>query len=268
MHCGGNDLTNLDVSNNTALRELRCGGNDLTSLNISKNIKLFAGRAVPGILDLSNMPTLYEVCVWEMPFPPTDKVDLVDTTGSPNIYFTTECSDFEAPYIVAVDTLYQPDFIEATSTEDGMIYLVPEDTEKDIVVIRGVSIDSIAAVSNTPVNIPLSGLDNGIYWLYARDSTGNISEPEAFTIMGVGIEYYRAEHIKIYPNPTNTQLNIETGISDLYNIEITSLNGQLMLSKEMEGTSHHIDLSAFQRGIYFITIRSKDFVTTEKIIKL
>jgi hypothetical protein len=38
------------------------------------------------------MPTLYEVCVWEMPFPPAYQVELVDTTGSPNIYFTTDCS--------------------------------------------------------------------------------------------------------------------------------------------------------------------------------
>jgi hypothetical protein len=39
---------------------------------------------------LDNMPTLLEVCVWEMPFPP-EGVE-IDTTGSPNIYFTTECS--------------------------------------------------------------------------------------------------------------------------------------------------------------------------------
>ncbi len=37
---------------------------------------------------------------------------------------------------------------------------------------------------------------------------------------------------------------------------------------EMEGTSHQIDLSTFQKGVYFITIRSKDFATTRKIIKL
>jgi hypothetical protein len=36
----------------------------------------------------------------------------------------------------------------------------------------------------------------------------------------------------------------------------------------MEGKSHQIDLSSFQKGVYFITIRSKDFVTTRKVIKL
>jgi hypothetical protein len=36
----------------------------------------------------------------------------------------------------------------------------------------------------------------------------------------------------------------------------------------MEGPSHHLDLSSFQKGVYLITIRSKDFVTKRKIIKL
>ena len=34
--------------------------------------------------------SLEKVCVWNMQFPP-DGVE-VDTTGSPNVYFTTDCS--------------------------------------------------------------------------------------------------------------------------------------------------------------------------------
>ena len=74
--------------------------------------------------------------------------------------------------------------------------------------------------------------------------------------------------INIYPNPSNNHLNIETDISDLYNIEITSLNGQHLLSRELKGTTHQLNLSSFQKGVYIITIRSNDFVTTRKIIKL
>jgi hypothetical protein len=40
---------------------------------------------------INDMPSLYEVCVWELPFPTEEIYDL-DTTGSPNVYFTTECS--------------------------------------------------------------------------------------------------------------------------------------------------------------------------------
>ena len=40
-----------------------------------------------------------------------------------------------------------------------------------------------------------------------------------------------------------------------------------ILKNDIEGTSHQIHLSPLQRGVYFITLRSKDFVTTRKIMK-
>jgi len=83
LRCGGNQLTSLDVSDNAALTILRCGGNQLTSLDVSNNAALEE-------LYISNMPTLFEVCVWTMPFPP-EGVDL-RMEGSPNVTFTTECS--------------------------------------------------------------------------------------------------------------------------------------------------------------------------------
>lgn len=74
--------------------------------------------------------------------------------------------------------------------------------------------------------------------------------------------------INIYPNPTNSILTIETEQPDHYSINITSINGQLIFSTTMKGTSHQLDLSSFQKGLYFITIRSNNFITTRKIIKL
>ena len=82
------------------------------------------------------------------------------------------------------------------------------------------------------------------------------------------IEDSRKLITRIYPNPTNDQLTIETGKPGSYSIEITSLNGQQVLIGEMEGTSHQLDLSPFSEGVYFITIKSTDFVSTSKIIKL
>lgn len=80
---------------------------------------------------------------------------------------------------------------------------------------------------------------------------------------------WRKQVVKaIYPNPMNNLLTVETEKPDHYSFEVKSLNGQLLFSKEMEGTTHQFDLSSFQNGIYFITIRSRDFVTTRKIIKL
>lgn len=36
----------------------------------------------------------------------------------------------------------------------------------------------------------------------------------------------------------------------------------------MEGTTKQIDMTQFKKGVYFVKIRSKEFVRTEKVIRL
>jgi hypothetical protein len=105
-------------------------------------------------------------------------------------------------------------------------------------------------------------------WYGGTDATGIGSIGYAESMRGTQVEDHAIQGIYIYPNPTNSFLTIETGYPNTSHIEITSLNGQLILNKEMNGTTDQIDLSSFQKGVYFITIRSKDFVTTRKVIKL
>lgn len=282
LSCVALNLPSLDVSNNTSLKYLNCRCNDIETLDLSNNqalTELNCGTNGIKSLDLSNCPNLTnivldddfltEVCVWTLPFPPSG-VEVSISESTP-VCFQTDCNGdctIEITLTVTLDTIYQPATIEAKSSEDGMIYLVPVDTDKDLEVIRVASMDSIEAVMNTTVNMSMDGIENGTYWLYAIDNSGNISEPNALTVMGVGVEQRYSENLRIYPNPTYTQLTIETVTSDLINIQITSLNGQLIFSKEMEGASHQLDLSSFQKGVYFITVRSKDFVTTRKVVKL
>ena len=83
LDCSTNQLTSLDVSNNTALTSLWCSGNPLTSLDVSNNTSLEYRYCI-------SMPSLAKVCAWTIPFPPTGVA--IDTTGSPNVNFTMTCS--------------------------------------------------------------------------------------------------------------------------------------------------------------------------------
>lgn len=83
----------------------------------------------------------------------------------------------------------------------------------------------------------------------------------------IGTKEQLSSPIKIYPNPTSGSLTIEVGTFKYSLIEITSLNGQLVRKTEMEGGSHMLDLTTLKKGIYFISIRSMDYVTTRKLIK-
>ncbi|MHC5074686.1 MAG: C1 family peptidase, partial [Planctomycetota bacterium] len=148
LSCVNNWLASLDISNNTALRELECGYNQLTSLDVSKNTLL-------QFLEINNMPMLNEVCVWTMPF--QNLVD-VHTHKSPNVYFT-DCAE---PILYDIDTsLYQPEFIEVKSSENGMVFLVPDSTDNDLDTIFNYLINSIEAIAHTAICVPMAGLGNG-----------------------------------------------------------------------------------------------------------
>ncbi len=83
LEMSNNIISNLDITDCTILSYLRLTGNRLEKLDISNNISLSS-------LILKHMPELTEVCVWTMPFPPAGVT--IDTTSSPNVYFTTDCS--------------------------------------------------------------------------------------------------------------------------------------------------------------------------------
>ncbi len=114
----------------------------------------------------------------------------------------------------------------------------------------------------------VTGEGAGVTYVYITSIDGNFKDSCLVTVTTVGINKTQEKRIRIYPNPAKELLTIETIHSGHQSIEITSLNGQLIYSDVMEGTSHEIDLSSFQKGVYFITIGSDDFVRTRKIVKL
>jgi hypothetical protein len=83
-----------------------------------------------------------------------------------------------------------------------------------------------------------------------------------------GMEDSPGSNLSVYPNPTTGFITIHTVHPEHMTVEITSPGGQLISSREMEGGTLQLDLTSFSKGVYFITIRSRDSLTTRKIVKL
>lgn len=74
--------------------------------------------------------------------------------------------------------------------------------------------------------------------------------------------------LKIYPNPVKGQFRISCDSDLPFSLTISTDKGEIIRELKSLTNTLEIDLSTYAQGIYFITIRSKDFVTTRKIVKL
>jgi len=81
--------------------------------------------------------------------------------------------------------------------------------------------------------------------------------PEDTTI-NTGINHQLIEEIKIYPNPSKDQINIDYH-NEIKEVSIFNLNGKQLLKSD----SKVVNVSSLQNGLYFIVINDKN----NKIIK-
>jgi hypothetical protein len=77
-----------------------------------------------------------------------------------------------------------------------------------------------------------------------------------------------AFEIAAYPNPFNQEVTIRISTTELYSIEVTDLNGVLLLAidNEDKGT-HRLDLSTWSSGVYIVNITSTQSTKHLKVIK-
>ncbi len=75
-------------------------------------------------------------------------------------------------------------------------------------------------------------------------------------------------HFKIYPNPVNSILQIQSSQSDIAEIRIFDINGSLLLFNKPNTKSIHLDVSTLAKGLYFVRIQDiKGGLGTYKFIK-
>ncbi|RAJ77269.1 putative secreted protein (Por secretion system target) [Chitinophaga dinghuensis] len=78
-----------------------------------------------------------------------------------------------------------------------------------------------------------------------------------------------AQSIQAFPNPANNVLNINlTGYKGKSEVNITDINGRVVLRRMVSTTLSQVDISSLQAGVYVISIKNRDgSVTMTKFIK-
>ncbi len=274
LDCSYNSLTSVDISNNIALTDLDLGFNELSSIDVSNNTALTDLDLTfneLSTIDLSNNTALTHLDLGY------NELSTIDVSNNTLLWWFTcynnNLTSLDISFNPALAGLYLKDNLLSSldvSSNTALQYLRigrNQFTRLDLTnntSLKAISIDempSLECVRVWELPFPPEGVE--------VDTT--FSPNVVFTTdycPGVGVEDYIQTGLSIYPNPTSSILTIEIERSDHYSIYITTLSGQMVISTEMEGSTHQIELSSFQEGVYFITIRSKEFVITKKIIKL
>ncbi|MCF1190617.1 T9SS type A sorting domain-containing protein [Mangrovimonas sp. AS39] len=73
--------------------------------------------------------------------------------------------------------------------------------------------------------------------------------------------------IKIFPNPTFGEVMIVSPSSPIQLLEVLDMNGRILNSLELNKRRTICDLSAYQKGVYFVKIKTQDGVYGSKVIK-
>lgn len=113
--------------------------------------------------------------------------------------------------------------------------------------------------SNIAVDPP-SGLG-----LNASDQTVVLSLEDSPTILGLTSN--NMEQTLIYPNPANKVLNIQLAPSmESANITISDALGRQIYTSEIQSAMNTIDVSQFNKGVYFVKIKDGVSSSTKRVI--
>ena len=73
-------------------------------------------------------------------------------------------------------------------------------------------------------------------------------------------------NVKLYPNPTSDQLNIEA--VDMTSVSVYDLVGQCVIQMSAENGQLNLDMSQLQNGIYFIKVNTTNGSALQRVVKM
>jgi hypothetical protein len=118
-----------------------------------------------------------------------------------------------------------------------------------------------------------SATQAGYYCLVAINETGCYATSNCFDLYEdcVGFESIASDILKLYPNPTNQQLNLELSSNHLVeSIVISDIQGRALQIQSNLNDNGLIQIPIFslENGVYHIVVKTNKGVTTKQFVKI
>ena len=117
------------------------------------------------------------------------------------------------------------------------------------------------------------GQQNGYYSLNNCSSYGfNSSHAIIIGIRGPelpqAIDVLSAEHVKLYPNPSNGMVYVRTELQQVLEVQILDLSGRLLSRKSVAANAFAVDMSGYAAGTYILRLVTDKGMVTSRIVKM
>jgi len=109
------------------------------------------------------------------------------------------------------------------------------------------------------------GVDNDLN-LYLAESYGGTIRKVTSGNLGLTDNKFETTELSLYPNPSSGQLVIESNTTGTQQLRITDVNGNVLLSKEVNGTTNAIDLAQLSDGVYIVSLLTAESVQTTRLV--
>ena len=135
----------------------------------------------------------------------------------------------------------------------------PPDEIKKYACGLGVAIDSSIVLSAPPY-----GYRKFIKIIYFKKDGIECGEE---TIVGIKDNVQQTEILKVYPNPVDNYIIVQTNLPEGEKIILFDMNGRQLMDTPMIGSKTRIDVSDLRPGIYLIKFISSPRVEVRKLVK-
>ena len=250
LNCYDNELTSLDVTNNTLLTILNCYDNELTSLDVTNNTLLTILHCYDNeltSLDVTNNPALIELwCIY-------NQLTSLDVTNNPAL-IDFYCHDNELTsldvsnnaLLKVLNCAYnQLTSLDVRNGNNSTITYFDSETNLDLTCIF--------------VDDPAYSSAN---WPYIDPNSTFVANEEECSLVSVVVNTFELG-ISVYPNPTNNYLFIE-GNKNSISVSIYNLLGKKVMSVK---NTNRVDVRDLSNGVYTIRISDGVSQTDRKFIK-
>ena len=236
LNCAENFLTELDVSQNPGLEQLYCQINFLTSLDLANNISLElifgAHNNISGFFDTSQNEALSSISLGY------NNITGFDFTQNANL--------------VGVAAGFSP--ISALDVRNG------NNENMNFVVVETMGALDCILVDDASATY----LDD---WLKDPGTTFVNNQAECDSL---GVADAMLQDFTMYPNPATSEviLNLPNHGFDGLVVTVANNLGQVLERKESLGNTTVIplDISGYAAGIYFVTLKAGNDITTKKLV--